>query len=60
VLAHARRVTADATTVARRATLGRIVPTWLGQRHALQFRLVTNFSREIKATGLRRQADCMP
>jgi len=36
--AHKWRVTASATTVARRATLGRTVPPLLGQRHTLQFR----------------------
>ena len=54
------RATADATTVARRATLGRIVPPLLGQQHALQFRLLTSISGEIEATGLRRQAEYMP
>ena len=52
------RATADATTVARRATLGRIVPPLLGQQHALQFRLLTSISGEIEATGLRRRAEC--
>jgi len=49
-------VTADATTVARRATLGRTVPTLLGQQHALQFRLLTSTRGETEATGLRRHA----
>jgi len=42
VLDRAWRVTADATTVVRKATLGRIVPLLLGQLHALQFRLPTS------------------
>ena len=54
------RATAYATTVARRDTLGRIVPPLLGHQHALQFRLLTNTSGEIEATGLRRQAEYMP
>ena len=54
------KATADATIVARRATLGKIVPPLLGQQHALQFRLLTNISGEIEATGLRRQAEYMP
>ena len=34
-LVHIWRVTVDATTVAREATLGKTVPTLPGQRHAL-------------------------
>jgi len=60
VLVHVWRVTVDATTVARKAILGRIVPLLLGQQHALQFRLLTNTSGEIEATGLKRQAGYMP
>jgi len=37
-LVHGGRATVGATTVARKATLGGIAPTLLGQRHALQFR----------------------
>jgi len=34
VLVHAWRVTVGATTMARKATLGRTVPTLPGQQHA--------------------------
>jgi len=60
VFVHALRVTAGATIVARKATLGRIVPTLLGQQHALQLRPLTSTSRETEATGLRRRAESMP
>jgi len=52
VLAHAWRVTVDATIVARRATLGRTVP--------LFSKLPTSISGETKATSLKRQAEFMP
>jgi len=60
VPARVWRVTIGATTVARKATLGRIVPPLLGQQHALQFRLLTSTSGEIEATDLRRRAGYMP
>jgi len=60
MLVRVWRATTDATTVARRATLGRIVPLLLGQQHALQFRFLTSISGEIEATGLRRRAESMP
>ena len=58
-LVHVGRVTVGATTVARKATLGRIVPTLLGQQHALQFRLSISIRGGTEATGLRRPAGCM-
>jgi len=54
------RVTVGATTVARKDTLGGIVPTLPGQRHALQFRHPISIRGEIEATGLRRRAESMP
>jgi len=53
------RVTADATTVARKATSGRTAPPLPGQRHALQFRLPTSINRGTKATDLKQQAESM-
>ena len=49
-----------ATTVARKATLGEIVPILPGQRHDLQFRHPSNIRGETEATGLRRRAECTP
>ena len=43
-LVHAWRVTVGATTVARKAILGKTVPTLPRQRHALQFRLPISIS----------------
>ena len=60
MLVHVWRVTVGVIIVARKATLGRTVPTLPGQRYALQFRLLTSTSGEIEATGLRRQAGYMP
>jgi len=60
MLVHAGRVTAGATTVARKATLGGIAPTFLGQRHALQFRHPSSIRGGTEATGLRRRAESMP
>jgi len=57
---HVGRVTVDATTVARKATLGEIVPTLLGQRHALQFRHPISIKGGTEATGLRLRAECTP
>jgi len=57
---HVGRVTVGATTVARKATLGEIVPTLPGQRHALQFRHPNNIRGETEATGLRRRAERTP
>jgi len=59
-LVHVWRVTVGATTVTRKATLRRIVPTLLGQRHALQFRLPISISGGTKATGLKRREESMP
>ena len=56
---HVGRVTVDATTVARKATLGEIAPSLLGQRHALQFRHPSSIRGETEATGLRRRAESM-
>ena len=53
-LVHVWRVTVGATTVARKATLGRTVPTLPGQRHALQFRLFINIRGGTEAISLRR------
>ena len=60
VPARVWRVIAGATTVARKATLGRIVPTLPGQQHALQFRLPISIRGGTGATGLKRQAGYMP
>ena len=60
MLVPAGRVTAGATTVARKATLGEIAPTFLGQRHALQFRHPSSISGGTEATGLKRRAECTP
>jgi len=57
---HVWRVTVDVTTVARKATLGKTVPTLPGQRHALQFRHPINIRGGTEATGLRRRAESMP
>jgi len=57
---HVGRVTVGATIVARKATLGEIVPTLLGQRHALQFRHPISIRGETEAAGLRRRAECTP
>jgi len=57
---HVGRVTVGATIVARKATLGEIVPTLPGQRHALQSRLPISIRGETEATGLRRRAESMP
>jgi len=59
-LVHVWRVTVGATTVARKATLGRTVPTLPGQRHALQFRLPISISGGTEAIGLRQRAESMP
>jgi len=59
-LVHVGRVTVGATTVARKATLGGIIPTLLGQRHALQFRHPISIRGETEAIGLRRRAEFMP
>jgi len=55
-LVHVGRVTVGATIVARKVTLGGIVPTLPGQRHALQFRHPISIRGETEATGLRRRA----
>ena len=60
MLVRVGRVTLGATTVARKATLGRTVPTLSGQRHALQFKHPISIRGETEATGLRRQAESMP
>jgi len=60
MLVHVGSVTAGATTVARKATLGEIAPTFLGQRHALQFRHPSSIRGGTEATGLRRRAESMP
>jgi len=59
-LVHVGRVTVGATTVARKATLGEIVLTLPGQRHALQFSHRISIRGETEATGLRRRAESMP
>jgi len=59
-LVHVGRVTVGATTVARKATLGRIAPTLPGQRHALQFGHPSSIRGETESTGLRRRAESMP
>jgi len=57
---HVGMVTVGVTTVARKATLGGIAPTFLGQRHALQFRHPSSIKGGTEATGLRRRAESMP
>jgi len=59
-LVHVWRVTVDATIVARKATLGRTVPTLPGQQHTLQFRLPISISGGTEATSLSQPAECMP
>jgi len=59
-LVHVGMVTVGVITVARKATLGGIVPTLLGQRPALQFRHPISIRGETEATSLRRWAESMP